>query len=111
MSIQYFNQVMESLHQVSEILDGTLSDHEMTAKDIDDLFRAHKVIALHILLDMRQLLSGVLHVNLVEARLQAQNFAGMNLDIGRLTRKTAGRLVNHDARIGQAVTHARLACR
>lgn len=43
MSLQYFNQVMESLHQVSEILDGTLSDHEMTAKDINDRLRAYKV--------------------------------------------------------------------
>ena len=42
MSPQYFNQVMESLHQVSKVLDGTLSDHEMTAKEINDRFRAHK---------------------------------------------------------------------
>ena len=43
----------------------------------------------------------VLHIDLVEASLQGLDLAGVDQDVGRLALEAAGRLVDHDAGVGQ----------
>lgn len=54
------------------------------------LLRCHEVIALGILLDGLQRLTGVLREDLVELLLGVQDVLGVDLDIGRLTLRAAG---------------------
>src|SRR5688500_14646663 len=62
----------------------------------------HDVVALGVFLDPLERLPGVVHQDFIQALAHAQNFAGMNVDIGRLSRQPLHqRLMNDDARIGQ----------
>src|SRR5215469_18081639 len=69
------------------------------------LLRVHNEVALHILFHFFQLLPAVLGQQLVGNLAHTQDFTGMNVNIGGLTRQSAHRgLVDEDARIGQGQT-------
>src|SRR5688572_16218183 len=66
------------------------------------LVRRHDVVPFGILLDPLERLPGVVHQDLVQPLAHAQDFPGMDVDVGRLTRQPLHeRLVDHDPRIGQ----------
>ena len=48
-------------------------------------------------------LSGVLGVDLFQAALQADDLAGLDLDVGRLALEPAGHLVDQDPEFGSAI--------
>src|ERR1700722_2929493 len=61
------------------------------------LLRVHDEVSLNIAFNAFQWLRGVLRHQLVGDLADAQNLAGMNIDIGRLTRESAHRrLVDQD---------------
>ena len=62
----------------------------------------HEVVTLGITFDLVQRLTGVGGQDLVQLLAQAQDLAGMDLDVRGLTLGAAQRLVDHDARVGQA---------
>src|ERR1019366_5303276 len=69
----------------------------------DGLIGLHDVVAVHILGNAVDGLAGGAGQHGVEDFAHAQDFAGVDIDIGGLSGQALhGRLVNHDARIGQA---------
>src|SRR5713226_1758611 len=62
---------------------------------------AHEMVAICILLDPVERLPGVLHDDLIQLRLQAQDFLRVQLDVARLPAEPAARLVDHDAGMGE----------
>jgi hypothetical protein len=75
------------------------------------LLRAHKLVSLHVPLDVLQLLARVPHVNEVELPLELDDLLCLDLNVCGLSARAARRLVHHDARVWQRVAHARLAGR
>lgn len=77
---------------------------------IQRLLRTHEVIPLHKLLDFIErhlLLPGqVSLIDLVELMANAQDFLGMDGNIGRLSEVAAGWLVDHDRRVRETVSLA-----
>ena len=70
---------------------------------IDGLIRLHDVVAVHILGYAFDGLAGGAGQHRVQDFPHAQDFAGVDIDIGRLSGQTLhGGLVDHDARIRQA---------
>jgi len=65
------------------------------------LFRAHEAIAIHIAFDRFDRLSGVQGIERVHLRAQIQDLARLDLDVSGGALRPAGRLVNHDPRMGQ----------
>src|SRR5256885_10497468 len=64
------------------------------------LLRVHDEIALYVLLYLLQFLAGVLGHDVVHDLAHAQNLAGVNVDVGSLSRNSAAhdvRLVNEDS--------------
>src|SRR6266581_6391831 len=74
------------------------------------LVRRQKPVALDRVDDRLERLSGVLDVDFVESRAQAQDLTGLDLDVGSLTLGPARGLVNHDVRIRQSEALALRAC-
>ena len=70
------------------------------------LRRRHEVVALGIVLDLVDGLTGVLRVQLVERVARLQDLARVDVDVGRLTLKAGERLVDHHARVRQRVALA-----
>src|ERR1035438_2259073 len=69
----------------------------------DGLIRLHDVVAVHILGYALHRLAGGAGQHGIENFAHAQDFAGVDIDIGRLTGQTLhGGLVDHDARVRQA---------
>ena len=65
--------------------------------------RLHDVIAIHVVGDAVHGLAGGVRQHVVQDLAHAQDFAGVDVDVGRLPRQALhGRLVDHDARIRQA---------
>src|SRR5689334_25357057 len=58
--------------------------------------RGHEVVTLHVLGDLLHLLSRVLAHDLLEAALEGDRLAGMDLDIRRLPLEAASHLVDED---------------
>src|SRR6266478_9588386 len=63
------------------------------------LVRRQKPVALDRVDDRLERLAGVLDVDFVESRAQAQDLTGLDLDVGGLTLGPARGLVDHDVRI------------
>src|SRR5207253_9244735 len=70
---------------------------------------AHEVITFGITLDGFEALPGVMGQQRVQAMTNREDFLGMDVDIRRLPLEAAQWLVNHHARVRQAVTLARSA--
>lgn len=68
------------------------------------LFRGHVEVAVSIPLDHIQGLTGDIGEELIELGFQPHDFPRHNLDIARLTFRTAKRLVEVDRRMRQGVT-------
>src|ERR671936_512529 len=58
--------------------------------------RRHEVVALHVPADLVHVLTGVLAHDLLEAALEGDRLAGMDLDVGRLPLEAAPDLVDED---------------
>src|SRR3954449_5857383 len=65
------------------------------------LLRAHEVVALGVLRDLLQRLTGVLGDDLVEPLADVDDLLGVDLDVRRLTGEAARDLVDQDLRVGQ----------
>src|SRR5690606_34857939 len=61
-----------------------LSQDLVDQAEILGLFRRHEAVALHGVLDGLQVLSGVLHVDLVQPVAGLDDFLGVDLDVRRL---------------------------
>src|SRR5665213_4237447 len=66
-------------------------------------FRREEHIAIGVLLNLFELLSVMAHDDIVELLADAQYLARLYVDIRRLSLRTAQRLMDHDARMGQGV--------
>src|SRR6188474_1169282 len=65
------------------------------------LFSRHIIIALRVGLDFFKALLGMFSENSIEDFLEAEDFPGLDLDIGGLALKPAQGLVDENARVGQ----------
>src|ERR671934_145252 len=63
--------------------------------------RRHEVVALHVPADLVHVLPGVLAHDLLEAALEGDRLAGMDLDVGRLPLEAAPDLVDEDLGVRQ----------
>src|SRR5207302_6568045 len=70
------------------------------------LLPVHEAVAVGVLLDAIGSLAGVLGQDLVQPVARLEHFLGMNLHIRRLSLKAAEGLVNHHARVREAVALA-----
>src|SRR5712691_2017535 len=68
--------------------------------------RREEVVALGVLCDLLDLLSGVAREDLVELLARAQDFLGMNLDVARLALHSSPRLVDEDVRVRERIALA-----
>ena len=73
---------------------------------IDRLLRRHEEIAIAILLDLVLGLIAVLRNVRVEDLPNEQNLLGLDLNVGRLSLRTAEGLVDHNSRVGQSAALA-----
>src|SRR5471032_1859080 len=88
------------------ILSGALFDHCVDQPIGARSFGAHEVVTIGIALDFFQGVPAVLGHQCIEALTNKQDFLGVNFDVRRLALEAAQRLVNHHARVRQAVTLA-----
>jgi hypothetical protein len=65
------------------------------------LLRVHEHVPLHALLNLVDGLARVFGVDLVEAVAHLEDLLGVDGDVGGLAGRAAGRLVDHDPRVGQ----------
>ncbi len=70
------------------------------------MLRRHKVVALSVQLDLVDWLAAVFRHQVIEGVAGFENFASVNIDVGRLALEASKRLVNHDARMRQRVAFA-----
>src|SRR5438552_10071229 len=66
------------------------------------VWRPHEKVAFRVPGDDVDRLGGVLCKNFIQPPAQVQDFLGMDLDVGGLALEAAHRLMDHDARVGQA---------
>src|SRR5690606_15088778 len=67
---------------------------------------AHEIVTVGILLQPLQRLAGVVRQQFIQATLDLEDLASMDLDIRGLALEATKRLVNHDARVRQRVALA-----
>src|SRR5947199_10161737 len=84
--------------------------HFVDEAELLRLVRRQKPVALDRVDDRLERLAGMLDVDFVESRAQAQDLAGLDLDVGGLTLGPARGLMDHDVRIGQREALALRAC-
>src|SRR5919197_5526516 len=78
-----------------------MDDHVVDDAVLLGFLRRHEVVALHVLADLVDFLSRVLAHDLLEAALEGDRLAGMDLDVRRLPLKTAPDLVDEDLGVRQ----------
>ena len=83
-----------------------LDEHVVDEAVLLGLVGAHEVVALGVGLDALDRLPGVLDQELVQLVARPQDLLGVDVDVGRLAREAAQRLVDHDARVRQRVALA-----
>src|SRR3990172_7320903 len=100
---------LDTLAPVLAISSGlhTLRDHLIDDTVLAGDFGGHDEVALHVLLDLGDVLSGVLRQNLVQALARAQDLFRLDVDVGRLTRSTSRRLVDDDPGVREGETLSR----
>src|SRR5690606_12088528 len=76
---------------------GTAAKHLIYNAICLGVFGAHEIVPVGILLQALQRLAGVVGQQLVEAPLDLEDLAGVNLDIRGLALEATEWLVNHDA--------------
>src|SRR5262249_13417188 len=81
-------------------------DHAIDDAKLPGLIGSHEVIAIERLVDYFIAFLGMLNINLIEPPLHLDDVLGMAFDVACLPGEATRRLVHHDARIGQSVTHA-----
>jgi len=59
--------------------------------------RRHPEVPFGVFLDGREILTGVVDEDVIQLEPQANDFLGLDLDVGHLTLDSAVRLVKHDA--------------
>src|SRR4029077_9027662 len=87
-------------------LQRATGDHFVNESVLDRLRRRHEVVAVGVFLDLLDVLAGMMREDLVQDLAQAQRFAGVNLDIARLSFEAAGDLMNQDPRMRQRIATA-----
>src|SRR6266446_9744418 len=84
------------------VFPGGTSLHDLVDEaELLRLVRRQKPVALDRVDDRLERLAGVLDVDFVESRAQAQDLTRLDLDVGGLTLGPARGLVDHDVRIRQ----------
>src|SRR6476469_9212574 len=85
------------------VLSGCLAAHCVTVRNhgIDDpvvprFFRTEEEVPFHIARNLFLTLAGVVGVNLLQAALEADHLAGLDLDVGALALEPAGHLMDQD---------------
>src|SRR5215469_10325707 len=73
--------------------------------------RSKELIALQCLLNSLDRLTGVPDIDFIQPLADVEDLLGVNHDVGGLALKAPGRLVNHDAGIGQRKPHVLLPSR
>src|SRR5689334_25404639 len=81
---------------------GALVDDLIDQSEVPGRFGSEKIVTLKRVFDLLQRLARVLHIDFVEPFLQVQNLQRMQHDVGGLALESTGRLVNHDAGIGES---------
>src|SRR5205807_7549967 len=71
-----------------------LDDHLVDETVFLRLPCAHEVVAIRVLLDAVELLTGVLHQDFIQLCLETQDFLRVQLDVARLAPEPAARLVD-----------------
>ena len=93
-----------------------LAERMMNARYGDDLvdhpvvtrfLGTHEEVALGVVLDAIGILTRALDEDVVELLADLDDLAGVDFDVRRLPLESAGRLMNHDPRIGQRIPLAR----
>src|SRR5579862_5563264 len=79
------------------------NDYLINQSVFNRLLRRHEIVAIGVLFDLTQILSGVLHYDVVDVLPRVQNFLGVDFEIARLTLHPAQRLVQNDSRMRQRV--------
>src|SRR6202030_62003 len=74
-------------------LDRPPRDHFVDESVFDRLRRGHEVVAVGVLLDLLDVLAGVMSKDVVQDFAKTQRLTCVNLDIARLTLEAAGHLV------------------
>src|SRR5205823_11247657 len=69
-------------------------------------FRTHEEVTLGVALDLLDRLAGVLRQDVVERLADAEDFLGMDLDVGGLALESTRRLMDQDAGVGQGEAHS-----
>src|SRR5690606_29293242 len=85
---------------------GTTAKHLIYNAICLGIIGAHEIVTVGILLQALQRLARVVRQQLVQAALDLEDLAGVDLDIRGLSLEAAERLVNHDARVRQRVALA-----
>src|SRR3954451_18862116 len=80
---------------------SVLGDHPVDDAVLLGLLRAQEVVALRVLLDLVELLPGVVGDDLVQPAAQLDDLAGVDLDVRRLPLEARGHLVDEDLRVRQ----------
>jgi len=88
---------------------GPLFEHLVDQAEGLGLVGGEEFVALDILLDLLERLAGIMGHELVHPVADAQDLAGLDLDVASHALGAAGRLVDHDPRVGERDPHARLA--
>src|SRR5450432_3198487 len=83
-----------------------LHEHLVDEAVLLGLAGAHEVVALGVRLDALDGLTRVPHEQVVELVARAQDFLGVDVDVRRLAREAAQRLVDEDTRVRQRVALA-----
>src|ERR1700710_635413 len=81
--------------------DRSILNDQIDKAELQRLLGGHEAVALELALDLLQRLPGMPDINLIQPLANPEDLPRLDLDIGRLALSTAGRLVNHDPRIGQ----------
>lgn len=86
---------------------GRVFEHRVNQSHRLGLNGRHERVPLHLGEQQIVLLLRVLHVDLRQLLLHLDDLIGLDLDVGRLSRGAARRLMDHDAAVGQGVAQPR----
>src|SRR5271156_1716083 len=82
------------------------NDYLINQSVFNRLRRRHEVVAIGVLFDLSQILSRMLHYDVVDFLPRVQNFLRVYFEIARLTLHPAERLMQDDARVRQRIATA-----
>src|SRR5487761_2533951 len=99
-----FSPVFFSVIYASFLRVGAIAQHIVHQSVFHRFVRRHEIVPIGVARDRLHALTGVQSQHFVQPPAQVQNFLGVDLDVRGLALEAAHRLMDHDARIGQAET-------